>query len=64
MVTIEITAETAGEAADAVLMLTRGKLPSAGELLDLLEKTGIVADKVDERLVELKERGVFDRPTS
>lgn len=61
MVTIEITADTAGEAADVVLMLTRGNLPSAAELL---EKTGIVADKVDERLVELKERGVFDRPTS
>lgn len=50
MVTIEITADTADEAMEALRALAREEGPT-------------VADKVDERLVELKELGAFDPPT-
>ena len=50
MVTIEITADTADQAMEALRALARGEGPT-------------VADKVDERLAELKELGAFDPPT-
>ena len=61
MVTIEIAADTADEATEAVRMLVRGTGPTITEYLKM---TRMVADKVDERLAELKEAGVFDPPTS